>query len=468
MADAKRDGNYVTTALGVSSVDSVTTLPFNIDPLTGRLLADVTTGVSSLTAGTGILLTPNPIVSTGTVALSTALQPIASLTGNSLKVLRVNAGETAVEYATISSGLTVGTTTIASGTTTRILYDNAGVLGEYSVIPVALGGTNVTSASITAFNNITGYTASGATGTTSTNIVFSTSPTLITPVLGVASATSINKITLTTPASGSTLTIIDGKTLTINKTISFTAADDTGVYTLPTGTKTLVATDVATLSSLTAHGTITSGGLGTGAVIGGVTMTLGSDANYDTYYRNSSGVLTRLANGTTGQVLTATTNNAPSWGSAGGSYAQLSSDTLGSDSATFTTSTFTAKKNLKVIIYLPATSSDQLKMQFNGDTGNNYSGISGLNYISQGTYSGGGRFSLEQSSESASRYLTIEILNISAVTKRIIYQEQVTTDNYQGAGIWNNTAAQITSITLFLSGGSNLIAGSTIQVFGMD
>lgn len=49
-------------------------------------------------------------------------------------------------------------------------------------------------------------------------------------------------------------------------------------------------------------------------VIGGVTMTLGSDAANDIYYRNGSGVLTRLANGTTGQFLAATTGSAPSWG----------------------------------------------------------------------------------------------------------------------------------------------------------
>ena len=66
-------------------------------------------------------------------------------------------------------------------------------------------------------------------------------------------------------------------------------------------------------TSIVTVGTITTGGLGTGAVIGGVTMTLGSDASYDTYYRNSSGVLTRLANGTTGQYLTATSSSAPSW-----------------------------------------------------------------------------------------------------------------------------------------------------------
>lgn len=48
-------------------------------------------------------------------------------------------------------------------------------------------------------------------------------------------------------------------------------------------------------------------------VNGSVRFDLGSDANYDTYYRNSSSNFNRLANGTTGQVLTATTSAAPSW-----------------------------------------------------------------------------------------------------------------------------------------------------------
>lgn len=57
--------------------------------------------------------------------------------------------------------LTVGTTTITSGTTTRILYDNAGVLGEYTI-----------------------------TGT-GTVVAMQTSPTFVTPVLGVATGTSL-------------------------------------------------------------------------------------------------------------------------------------------------------------------------------------------------------------------------------------------------------------------------------------
>lgn len=46
-----------------------------------------------------------------------------------------------VSAPALTSGLIIGTTTITGGTTTRILYDNAGILGELASIPVANGGT---------------------------------------------------------------------------------------------------------------------------------------------------------------------------------------------------------------------------------------------------------------------------------------------------------------------------------------
>lgn len=45
-------------------------------------------------------------------------------------------------------------------------------------------------------------------------LVFATSPTLVTPTIGVATATSVNKVAITAPASSATLTIADGQTLT--------------------------------------------------------------------------------------------------------------------------------------------------------------------------------------------------------------------------------------------------------------
>lgn len=51
----------------------------------------------------------------------------------------------------------------------------------------------------------------------------SNSPTLVTPTLGVATATSINKVALTAPATSATLTLIDGTTFT-GPAVSGTAA----------------------------------------------------------------------------------------------------------------------------------------------------------------------------------------------------------------------------------------------------
>ena len=68
-------------------------------------------------------------------------------------------------------------------------------------------------------------------------------------------------------------------------------------------------------SSLVTTGSVTSGTWSTGAVIAGATMTLGSDAEGDVYYRNASGVLTRLAAGSDTEVLTLA-SGIPSWAAA--------------------------------------------------------------------------------------------------------------------------------------------------------
>ena len=61
-------------------------------------------------------------------------------------------GTTATITTGAGGGLTVGTTTIASGTNTRVLYNNAGVLGEY---PVSGSGNAVLSASPTLTGTLT-------------------------------------------------------------------------------------------------------------------------------------------------------------------------------------------------------------------------------------------------------------------------------------------------------------------------
>jgi hypothetical protein len=98
-----------------------------------------------------------------------------------------------------------------------------------------------------------GVTLSAAvTGTG--KMVLDTSPTLVTPVLGVATATSINKLTLTAPATSATLTVADGASLVTSGaySLTLTATALTNV-TLPiTGTlATLAGSETLTNKTLT-------------------------------------------------------------------------------------------------------------------------------------------------------------------------------------------------------------------------
>jgi hypothetical protein len=122
------------------------------------------------------------------------------------------------------------------------------------------------------------------------------------------------------------------------RNINGVAFDGTANVTVTAAAGTLTGATLSSnvlASSLTSVGTITSGGLGTGAVIGGVTMTLGSDASGDIYYRSSGGLLTRLAKGSDGQVLMLA-SGLPSWATAGGGL------TVG-------TTTITSGANTKVL-----------------------------------------------------------------------------------------------------------------------
>src|SRR6185503_6424966 len=53
--------------------------------------------------------------------------------GTDGQVLRTQGPGADVIWGSNDVGLTIGSTVIASGTSTRILYDNAGVLGEYTI-----------------------------------------------------------------------------------------------------------------------------------------------------------------------------------------------------------------------------------------------------------------------------------------------------------------------------------------------
>lgn len=95
---------------------------------------------------------------------------------------------------------------------------------------------------ITGHPTVEGVTSTGATGTG--KFVFDGSPTLVTPTLGVATATSINKMAITAPATSSTLAVADGKTATISNSLTL-AGTDTTTMTFPSTSATIARTDAA-------------------------------------------------------------------------------------------------------------------------------------------------------------------------------------------------------------------------------
>lgn len=106
-----------TVVLGVGPNTTVVNIPGSLTIGTALALAQGGTGATALTN--------HGVVTAGASALTT-IAP-----GPSGNVLTSNG--TDWTSAASSSGLTIGSTAIASGTTTRILYDNAGTLGEYTL-----------------------------------------------------------------------------------------------------------------------------------------------------------------------------------------------------------------------------------------------------------------------------------------------------------------------------------------------
>ncbi|MGO4819791.1 hypothetical protein, partial [Flavobacterium sp. W22_SRS_FP1] len=182
-------------------------------------------------------------------------------------------GATTLSSAAVGTTLAVtGATTLSStlgvtGATTTAGITNAGTLTNTGNATVSgtLGVTGV--ATFTAQPILSSLTASqavftdGSKGLVSNaitgtgNVVMSTSPTLVTPTLGVATATSLNKLTITAPASSATLTIANGGTLATAGSFSQTlTATGTTNVTLPvSGTlATLAGTETLTNKTLTA------------------------------------------------------------------------------------------------------------------------------------------------------------------------------------------------------------------------
>jgi hypothetical protein len=212
-------------------------------PTNGQLLIGNGSGFSlaTLTQGSGITITNSSggitIAASGGGGSGTVTSVAQTFTGGIISVAGspiTTSGTLALTVAGTSGGIPY----FSSGTTwasSAALAANAIVIGGGAG---AAPSTTTTAAGILTFlgtPSSANLAAAVTDETGSGSLVFATSPTLTTPTLGVASATSINKVAITAPATSATLTLANGSTLATSgaNSITLTSTGSTNV-TLPT------------------------------------------------------------------------------------------------------------------------------------------------------------------------------------------------------------------------------------------
>lgn len=260
------DGQYWPNALGSADTYLKTDASGNLS------WAAIPSGSFTIAGDSG-----SDTFSTGGTLTFTGTNPVqTAITDDTVTISVDDASTTTKGIASFSSdnfAVTSGAVTIKDGGVSNAELVNSSI--TINSTSVSLGGSitglAVTSGTLAQFAATSSSDLAGVISdeTGSGSLVFATSPSLTTPSLGVATATSINKVTITAPATGSTLTIADGKTLTVNNTLTFTGTDSSSVAFGAGGTVTYTSDKLSVFAATTSdelRGVI-SDETGTGALV---------------------------------------------------------------------------------------------------------------------------------------------------------------------------------------------------------
>ena len=255
------------------------------------ITTSATGDITSVVAGSG--LTGGG--TSGDVTLTIGGSSTITVNADDIAVTANSIGDTELAFNTGQDLTTASSPTFAALTLTAALTVPNGGTGAQTLTGLLIGNGTGAFTATTVSSGISGQ-ISDETGTGA--LVFATSPSFTTPSLGVATATTINNLTITTPATGSTLTIADGKTFTASNSLTFTGTDATSfAFPSSSGTVCTTASCYGTASTLFN----TAGTTGTGSIAGGDTFTITGNA--------TQGVSVALAGDTfTATVADATTS----------------------------------------------------------------------------------------------------------------------------------------------------------------
>ncbi len=232
-----------------------------ITPDLGTPTALVGTNISGTASGLNI----GGNAATATLATTATLANtvlVADAAGDTTMFVMLAGSATGSLPVLTDAGLAYNATTNALTATTFIgaLTGNADTATLATSVTTNANLTGV----ITSVGNATSIASQTGTGT---KFVVDNTPTLITPVLGVATATTINRLTFTQPATGSTLTINDGFTLTVTANASV-AGTHTGTSSgTNTGDQTITLTGNVTGSGTGSFATTIAAGVVTLAMM---------------------------------------------------------------------------------------------------------------------------------------------------------------------------------------------------------